>query len=226
MQTGRLDEAAERITARQYDVYEGGEGRLVRVYEWICILCGLKLLDGGEPVRALEEILRASTVPACFNEGRNSHAFLSHIYWFAGIAAIACSQMDEAEKLHRKACEGPNFLTDLACYKGKTLWVTGRKTEAEALFNEMVVAGALLVKKDGRYDHFATGVPTPAPFEGDRGQRNRSEGLLLEALGHAGLGADQQSSDELREVLAIQANHLGAWIFAGKCGIDILHRLK
>ncbi len=222
LQAGRLDEAAERITAHEYDVYEGGEGRLVRVYEWICILRGLKLMAEGDPEAGLAEILRAEVLPACFHEGRNLHASLSHIHWFAGKAAIACGRMAEAGTLHRKACEGPKFITDLSYCKGLALWATGRNTEAETLFGEMREAGKVLVAKGGQYDHFATGVPTPAPFEGDRGRRNRSEGLLLQALGHAGLGEKHQSSLELREVLAIQANYLAAWIYAGKCGITLL----
>lgn len=168
LQAGRFDEAAERITARQYDVYEGGEGRMVRVYEWIHILRGLTLLEAGEPEQALVDILRARTVPACFHEGREQ--------------------------------------------------------DAEALFREMDRVGAALVEKGGRYDHFATGVPTPAPFEGDRARRNQSEGFLLVALAQAGLADPLAARNRLDAVLALQANHLSAWIHAGKCGVTVLNR--
>ena len=224
LQAGRFDEAADRIVARQYDVYEGGEGRLVRVYEWICILRGLSLLDAGEPGKALTEILGARTLPDCFHEGRNQHASTSHIHWFAGLAAHACGKPDEAEALFRLACEDPSMLTDLAFYRGKALEKTGRNAEAEALFREMTKAGAALVEKGGRYDHFATGVPTPAPYEGDRARRNRSEGHLLEALAQAGLGDLPTARATLEAVLTLQANHPSAWIHAGKCGVSVLDR--
>lgn len=222
LQAGRLDEAAERITGRGYDVYEGGEGRLVRVFEWIHILRGLELLRKGEPQMALEEILKAESLPACFHEGRNAHASMAHIHWFAGKAAAACGNAVQEADLYRMASESPRFLTDVTLYKGLAMSALGRIADAQALFVEMADAGRALVKKGGHYDHFATGVPTPAPFEGDRGRRNHSEGLYLQSLGHWGLGEREQATAMLREVLAISANHLGAWLHAGKSGVNLL----
>ncbi len=222
LQAGRLDEAAERITAREYDVYEGGEGRLVRVFEWIHILRGLQMLGKGEAGKALDETLRAESLPACFHEGRNAHASMAHIHWFAGKAAAACGDAALEAGLYAKACESPHFVTDMTLYKGLAMRALGRCSEAQALFDEMISAGCMLVKKGGRYDHFATGVPTPAPFEGDRGRRNHSEGLYLQSLGHWGLGEREQATAMLREVLAISANHTGAWIHAGKSSTALL----
>jgi tetratricopeptide (TPR) repeat protein len=218
LQKGKFEEAAKKLADHVYDIYEGGEGKLVKVHEWIYLLKGLEALEKGEYAKALKDILEAVVLPEYYHEGRHAAAVPTHVYYYAGITAEAAGQKEKALEYYKTAAGFNGWMGEAKFYQGLACRKLGMEDKADAIFESLVNEGDKLVEKGGRYDFFATGVPTPAPFENDREKRNMSEGLYLKALGYFGLGRQEKGREELAKVLEWNASHLGAWIHAGKSG--------
>lgn len=216
VQAGRLAEAEEKIIGHVYDIYEGGEGKLVRVYEWISILQALERMGKGDPEAALACILKTLTLPEQFHEGRSAFNPVNHVHYFAGLAAEAAGNTSEAQAQYRQATAYIARPGEANYYQGLAFCKLKQEDRAAEAFHNLLREGAALVAKGGKYDFFATGVPTPLPFEGDRERRNLSEGHYMQALALAGLGRAEEAQAELEAVFAANANHLGAWIHSGK----------
>lgn len=222
LQAGRLDEAAAKIMDHVFDIYEGGEGKLVRVYEWISILRGVKLLNGGKNGEALQCIKNSLTLPEAFHEGRNVFNSMNHVHYWAGLAAEAAGDAGAAAECFRAAAAYVPRPGEATFYRGLAFRKLGEVENAEKTFRALLTEGEALVAKGGRYDFFATGTPTPPPFEQDREKFNLCEGQYMKALAHIGLGQAEDGQWELEDVLARNASHLGAWLHAGRAGVCIL----
>jgi hypothetical protein len=61
-----------------------------------------------------------------------------------------------------------------------------------------------------KIDYFATSLPNFLLFEDDLDKRNRVQCLFLIALADLGEGKADRASSLLKEILAIDPNHLGA----------------
>ena len=217
-QSGRIQEAAYKITNHVYDIYEGGEGKLPRVYEWIQIFKGMEALNKGDFDTALKEILKTLELPDYFHEGRHNVARLNHVYYYAGRAAEMAGLKKKATEYYEAASSSGRWVNEATFYQGLAVAKLGREEEARKDFESLVTEGDALVATGGKYSFFATGVPTPPPFESDREKRNVSEGLYLKALGYYGLGLKDKAHQELENVIKWNASHLGAWIQLGKSG--------
>lgn len=218
LQKGLFDEAAKKIMDHVYDIYEGGEGKLVKIHEWIHILKGLECLERGEYENALSNIENAIVLPKNYHEKRAYAAGTCHIYYYAGLTAEMAGCKEKAREYYEKALEYKGMVGEPTYYLGMAYRKLGLEEKAVQAFNSLIEAGEKLVKKGGKYDFFATGVPTPPPFENDREKHNMSEGLYLKALGHLGLGQKEKAREELEKALGWNGNHLGAWIHSGRCG--------
>ncbi len=225
LQAGRLEEAAARIGAREYSVYEGGEGRLAKIHEWIHLLQGIRLLSAGRGLEALGEILSADVLPKNFHEGRGVWHARNHIHGLAGLAAAAAGRAEQAAAYFRMAAERPWTTGEATFYQALALWQLGNDDEADRLLEGLRQAGESLVRQAGRPDAAAVAAPT-LPFEGDRKKRAEGEGAYYQALARIGLGRGDPGriAEGRRELEAILARTelLGAWIHAGKTGTEVL----
>ena len=222
LQAGRIDEAQEKIMDHVYDIYEGGEGKLAKVYEWISLMSGMRLMDSGDFEKALACISSALTLPERFHEGRGVFNSLNHIHYYMGVVSEAAGNRETAAGHYKTATEFVVRPGEATFYQGLAFRKLGDESSALQAFQSLFGAGEAQVAKGGKYDFFATGVPTPMPFEGDREKLNVSEGLYMKALALIGLGRPEEGRGELEAVLKCNASHLGAWIHTGRAGKSIL----
>ena len=61
-------------------------------------------------------------------------------------------------------------------------------------------------------DYFATSLPNFLLFDDDLEKRNQIECLFLHALANLGLGSTAEAISDLRQVLALDGNHLEAQV--------------
>jgi tetratricopeptide (TPR) repeat protein len=221
LQRGKFEEAARKMAGHVFDIYEGGEGKVVKIHDWLYILKGLAALEKGEAESALQEILGAAVLPEHYNEGRQPAASPSHVYYYAGQAADAAGQGERAIEYYKTASVFTGLVSDTTFYQGLAYRKLGMEEDARKAFEKLVKEGDTLVEKGARYDFFATNVPTYPPFENNREKLNMSEGLYLRALGYFGLGQQEKGREELAKVLEWNSNHLGAWIHSGKSGMAL-----
>lgn len=222
LQAGRLEEAGNKIMDHVYDIYEGGEGKLIRVFEWSQILRGLKMLDSDDALAGRNCIQNALTLPEYFHEGRNLSTGTNHVHYWAGMAAKAAGNFEEEIRCFQNAAAYVVRPGEASFYRALALKKLGDEGRAVNLLQALFKEGEMLIEKGGRYDYFATGVPTPPPFEGDREKHNACEGLYLKALAHIGMGMSIEGQKELEAVLTHNSSHLGAWIHAGYTGVRLL----
>jgi tetratricopeptide (TPR) repeat protein len=225
LQKGRFAEAAQKLGDHVYDIYEGGEGKLVRIHDWVHILLGLEKLKAGEAGQTLEEIRNAAALPEYYHEGRHHAMGTPQLDFYAGMAAEAAGRAEEALRQYKIASGYHGWMSDAVFYKGLAFRRLGMEEEAHKAFESLIAEGDSLMERAGTYGFFATGVPTAPPFENNRKKRSMSEGFYLKGLGYIGLGMEEEGLEELQKVFAWDANHLGAWIHSGKSG-DLLRWIR
>jgi tetratricopeptide (TPR) repeat protein len=221
LQAGRFDEAARRITDRVYDVYEGGESRLVRVFEWTSILRALSILAapaawGAHALSALSVVTAAFTLPECFHEGRPNAVPRNHLHYFAAVAAGIEGEESAQREHFARSCLPTTWVGEASFYRALSLRRSGETAAAEQALAELEARAAELLDHPGRPEFFATATPTPPPFEGDRAAIDAAEGHFLRGLAMFGRGDCAGMHAELADALAARPNHLGAWIHAGR----------
>ena len=212
LQKGLYDEGIRRLENHIYDIYEGGEGKLVKVHEWLHILKALQEMELGAYDTALHHIEAALILPEYFHEQRTYAAGTCHIYYYGGVIAEMQGNHDKAQEYYTKALLFKGGIGEAAFYQGLAYRKLHMDDKAQDIFHNLITAGDKQIQKGGKYDYFKTGVPTPPPFENNRLKYNMSEGLYLKSLGYLGLQSTEKGLAELENVLKYNSNHLGAWI--------------
>jgi hypothetical protein len=86
----------------------------------------------------------------------------------------------------------------------------GDEDGAAALFQKLRASARARAREPQRIDYFATSLPTFLIFEDTLDRRNRTESRYLESLALAGIGQRRAAVRGFREVLELDANHVGA----------------
>ena len=84
--------------------------------------------------------------------------------------------------------------------------------EARQIFQKLVDYGRAHLDDPASMDYFAVSLPTFLVFEEALDQRNRVHCHYMLALGQLGLGNRAESGREFEQVLALEADHLGALV--------------
>ena len=219
---GRHAEAFERLIRRQFHPWEGGEGKVTGQYVFSLIERAKALLAAVQPGQAAECLEQASVYPPNLGEGKLPNAQENNLYYFLGLARAAEGDPARAQACWEKAARGLSEPAsamyyndqppDMIFYQGLARRKLGREAEARQIFQRLVDYGRTHLDDEVKLDYFAVSLPTFLVFEEKLDQRNRIHCHYMQALGQLGLGHAAEAQQEFELVLALEADHLGAWV--------------
>ena len=210
--TGQSARALATLEGRRFHPWEGGEG--LASGQWVAahLLLGLDALECGEPDKALRYFLDAGTYPRNLGEGKHLLTSETHLHYFAGVALSRLNRAEEARESWRKAASGDDETTMFAYYRALALRSLGEESAATRLLRDVRRYASERRNAEVKIDYFATSLPNFLLFEDDIQERNQIDCQFLCALASLGLGEYAVAEEQLRQVLARDANHLFARI--------------
>jgi tetratricopeptide (TPR) repeat protein len=213
----RPQDALELLLSRQFQPWEGGEGRVLGQYMRALILLAREALRNGDARSAVERLEQALRPPHCLAEALHVLQNTSDVAYWLGVSYEMAGDMEAARKQwERAAARRADFREmSMAPVSGTTYWsgmalrALGREVEAEETFREMETYAAKLRSETAKIDYFATSLPNMLLFEDDIDARQKTEAMFLAALAAIGTGRGDARA-ELAHVLLRDQNHAGA----------------
>jgi tetratricopeptide (TPR) repeat protein len=217
---GDHEEALRILSARRFQPWEGGEGRVTGQYVVSLVELAKECLAAGEAAKAVDLLERARAYPANLGEGKLHGAQENHVLYWLGLAHHRLGDRDAARRFWSEASTGmsvpapalyyndPN--PETIFYQGLALQRLGRRAAARERFQALVRFGRGHRADHVVLDYFAVSLPEFTVFEDDLDRRNEVNCRYLTALGLWGRGHRAQARRELRAVLRLDPSHLPA----------------
>lgn len=218
-QTGQYTEARERLDARIFHPWEGGEGKVPAQYQAARVGLARKAMDEGnfeEAVTLLEECLE---YPHHLGEGKLYGAQENDFYYLLGEAYKALGDQQKAIECWKKGTEGPtepapalyynDAKPDKIFYAGLCWRALGDENKARGCFNRLADYGRQHFHDKVKMDYFAVSLPDLLIWEDSLQVRNRLHCLYLLALGNEGLGNRAKALRYLTEAEQLDNAHPG-----------------
>ena len=218
-QTGRYEEAMQKLDAHIFHPWEGGEGKVSSQYQ----ICRVELAkqaltrrDFEGTVRLLSECL---DYPHHLGEGKLYGAQENDFHYLLGLAYEGMGDMEKARKYWEEATKGPqepaaamyynDAKPDKIFYQGLALYKLGREGEAHGRFYRLINYGKQHIFEKQIMDYFAVSLPDLLIWEDSLDTKNLIHCKYMLALGYLGLGDNEHAQKYLAEVEALDNNHQG-----------------
>ena len=220
--SGRHQKALDIALHHHFHPWEGGEGKITGQYALALRELAIDALSQGEAKQACELLTRALTFPENLGEGKLIGAKDNDLYYWLGRAWEAQGNAEQAHTAWRKALEGQGDLgvaryyndqpAEMLFYAGLAYEKLKQLEAAKQAFKALKAFGQQHLNDKPELDYFAVSLPDMQVFDADLDQLNREHCLFLMALGHQGLGDEQQAAHLLDQVLQLDPAHTGAAI--------------
>ena len=223
-QLGRYEEAMEKLDAHIFHPWEGGEGKVPTQYQICRVELALKAIaakDYNKTITLLEECLE---YPHHLGEGKLYGAQENDFYYLLGIAYDALGQKEKARECWEEATKGPqepaaamyynDAKPDKIFYQGMALYKLGREDEAHGRFYKLINYGKQHIFEKQVMDYFAVSLPDLLIWEDSLDTKNLIHCKYMLALGYYGMGEKEKAERYLKEVEALDCNHLGILQFS------------
>ncbi len=217
---GRHEEALEKIMARTFHPWEGGEGKVTAQYALALTQMGIRALDEGDPVKAKGLLERALKFPHNLGEGKLEGARDNNIHYYLGLAERALGRETEALRRLEAAAAGDeepasamyynDQPADMIFYQGLASRALGREERARSRFYKLISYGEKHYYDRVKIDYFAVSLPDLQLFDEDLSLRSRAHCEYLIALGSLGLGDAERAKESFDAALKINRGHQGA----------------
>ena len=218
-QTGRYEEAMQKLDAHIFHPWEGGEGKVSAQYQ----ICRVELAkqaltrrDFKDAIRLLSECL---DYPHHLGEGKLYGAQENDFHYLLGLAYEGMGDMETARKYWEEATKGPqepaaamyynDAKPDKIFYQGLALYKLGREGEAHGRFYRLINYGKQHIFEKQIMDYFAVSLPDLLIWEDSLDTKNLIHCKYMLALGYLGLGDNEHAQKYLAEVEALDNNHQG-----------------
>jgi tetratricopeptide (TPR) repeat protein len=224
-QNGRSGETLERLLARQFSPWEGGEGLVSSQYVAAHRALGCASLVSGNAAQALEHFASARRYPRNLGEGKHLLTLERDLDYFSGLAAAQLGNIAQAQEYWQAAAAPLPSPGYHSCFQALALQSLGENEKARAILSELARFASTQMDIEPKIDYFATSLPNLLLFEDDLGKRNRVECIFLAGLAHYGLGETEAAVAKLEQVLAADPDHLPAaemlrWIQARSSSVQ------
>ncbi len=193
--TGRHAEAMDRLTARRFHPWEGGEGKVPEQYVFSCI--------------ALDRPEDAFTYPENLGEGKLFGAQENRQNYAMGVKTGDASYFEKASK----GISEPSSVMyyndqppETIFWQGMALRKLGRNAEADDRFSSLIRYADQHMEDTVTIDYFAVSLPDLLVFEEDLNVKNRIHCLFMKALGLYGIDSTNESRALFDEALMINPN--------------------
>ena len=216
-QTGRYAEAMQRLDARQFHPWEGGEGKVPAQYQTCRVELAKEAIANGDFDKALTFLTECLEYPPHLGEGKLYGAQENDFYLLMGIAYERKGDKEKAHDCYLHATEGPtepaaamyynDAKPDKIFYAGLAYRQLGDEAQARRLFHRLVDYGEKHLFDVVRMDYFAVSLPDLLIWDGDLQEKNAIHCRLMMALGHLGLSHRDKGMRYLEEVEKADPNH-------------------
>lgn len=188
IEAGRYAEAKQRLLARTFHPYEGGEGVVTSTFADVSILLARQALGRGDAEQALRELADCEPYPENFNMQKSpTTPAIAHLAYHEGLAWEAMGARDKAKAAFERAASDTCATPAMAYFVGKSLEKLGRPKEARACYEKLLATAAQLIENGGRYPYFTKSLVTTLPFEHDTAKLDRALACFLTGLASLGL---------------------------------------
>ncbi|WP_232548337.1 DUF5107 domain-containing protein [Propioniciclava soli] len=212
---GRAEEALGILEARDFQPWEGGEGRVLAAWEQTMLALAGAARAGGRPADAVAFVNRALDPPVTLGEGPHPLANRSALHVALGDALAAQGRDDEARAAWLRAAESVgDFRTmaavpfsDLTYFSVLAARRLGLDDRADTLVEGLARWSDDLAGTTPTVDYFATSLPSLLLFTDDLERRNRVEVAVLRAQVATLEGDTDVANERLREALGEDPNH-------------------
>ena len=189
---GRARAALDFLGSREFQPFEGGEGRVIAVFDRASAAVARDLL-ATDPAAARDLLRDGVRVPEHLGEGRHPADVVAERFVLLGDAELACGDRDAAEAAWRRARDVGGPLAAGARVVGAAdAWVgaahsrLGEHDEAEHVWSSLEARAAELEASADRVDYFATSLPELLLFRVDTAERRADEARRLRELAARG----------------------------------------
>ncbi len=211
----RLDEAVDLLQRRRFQPWEGGEGKVLRVWDRAQVLLAQRSLRAGDPARAVAHVEQALTPPTSLGEARHPLANPAQLLLLAGDAFAAAGDTARAAEYWRRAARtvgdfsgmAPQPYSENTYYSVLAARAIGDGDLAGVLADGLAGHAKRLAETPARVDYFATSLPNLLLFDENP---QRGQDLLVGLIrGQLALLADDRdtATRELDGVLTVEPSH-------------------
>lgn len=189
---GRAREALAFLDGREFQPFEGGEGRVIAVFDRASTAVAAELIP-HEPETARALLRGGVRVPEHLGEGRHPADVVAERFVLLGDAELACGDRSAAEAAWRRARDvgGPlaaegHVVDDRDAWVGVAHLRLGEHADAERVWASLEARAAALEASADRVDYFATSLPELLLFRVDTAERRSAEARRLRELAEWG----------------------------------------
>lgn len=207
-QADQWQQALDRLSARRFSPWKGGEGLVAAQYVYAQRALGREALVAGDARAALDHFEAARVYPHNLGEGKHFLVLERDLDYFSGLAAVKLGDAELAARYWQAAAAPLPALGIHSYFQALALRALGNADAARTVLSDLAEFAAAQMKKEPKIDYFATSLPNLLLFDDDIARQNRVESLLLSALAHLGLGQTEDGGRELQHALAEDPNHL------------------
>jgi tetratricopeptide (TPR) repeat protein len=209
-QAGHFQTALERLSARRFSPWEGGEGLVSAQYVYAHRALGRVALAAGKAGDALKHFDAARSYPWNLGEGKHLLTLERDLDYLSGLAAEHLGDMERAQLWWSAAAAPLPGLGAHSYFQALALQALGNREAAREVLSSLAEFAKRQMEVEPKIDYFATSLPNLLLFDDDLGKRNRIDSLVLSALACHGLGDVETATGQLQQVLADDPNHLSA----------------
>lgn len=218
-QTGRYEEAMQKLDAHKFHPWEGGEGKVSAQYQIARVELAKQALTRQDYDRAVSLLSECLEYPEHLGEGKLYGAQENDFYYLLGVAYDALGQKQKARECWEAATKGPqepaaamyynDAKPDKIFYQGMALYRLGRDGEAHGRFYRLINYGKQHIFEKQVMDYFAVSLPDLLIWEDSLDAKNLIHCKYMLALGYYGMGDTEYAERYLREVEVLDNNHQG-----------------
>ncbi|QNL49563.1 DUF5107 domain-containing protein [Olivibacter sp. SDN3] len=231
---GRFAEAFELLARRKFHPWEGGEGKVTSQY----LLAGQELakqaLSQADHLTALHLLHTLESYPHHLGEGKLPNAPENDVHYLLGLTYERLGNNGKAKHYFERATQGETepvqaiFYNDpqpdKIFYQGLAWLKLGEPVHAKQIFQKLNDFGSAHMDDIINIDYMAVSLPDLLVFDQDLSWKNRIHCHYMVGLAALGLGRYEEATDRLKEVLAFNNSHLGAFVHLRM--VPFLHSLE
>ena len=204
---GRYEEAKQLIDNRIFHPWEGGEGKVSGQYQMCRLEIAKQLLQkNANDARAKQLLEECLVFPHHLGEGKLYGSQDNDFLYFLGrYEEGTVGPTEPAAAMYYNDAKPDKIFYAALCYRK-----LGQEDKARSLFHKLINYGKQHIFDHVVMDYFAVSLPDLLVWEGDLNELNRIHCLYMLALGYYGMGDKSKAELYLRQVEAMDNNHLGA----------------
>ena len=218
-QTGHYEEAMQKLDARIFHPWEGGEGKVPAQYQICRVELAKTAIVAKEYEKAVRLLSECLDYPHHLGEGKLYGAQENDFYYLLGVSYKALGDKEKAIECWEQATKGPqepaaamyynDAKPDKIFYQGLALYKLGREGEAHGRFYRLINYGKQHIFEKQVMDYFAVSLPDLLIWDDSLDTKNLIHCKYMLALGYYGMGDTEKALKFLEEVESLDINHQG-----------------